>query len=139
MATVVVDTDVFVSALLGPGGASREVLRRCLTGVHRPLMGTALYNEFESVLSRRALFRGCVLSGSEREALLDAFLRVCRWTRIYYLWRPNLPDETDNHVLELAIAGAADALITLNTRDFGSAQLRFPNLRILRPERFIKE
>ena len=139
MATVVVDTDVFVSALLGPGGASREVLRRCLAGVHRPLMGTALYNEFESVLSRRALFRGCVLSAREREALLDAFLRVCRWTRIYHLWRLNLLDETNNHVLELAIAGVADALITRKTRDFGGAQLRFPNLRILRPERFIKE
>lgn len=64
---------------------------------------------------------------------------MCRWTRIYYLWRPNLADESDNHVLELAVAGAADALITRNTRDFGGAQLRFPNLRILRPERFIKE
>ncbi len=139
MATVVVDTDVFVTALLGPGGASREVLRRCLSGVHRPLMGTALYNEFESVLSRPALFRGCILSAPEREALLDAFLRACRWTRIYYLWRPNLPDEADNHVLELAVAGAADALITRNIRDFGGAQLRFPGLRILRPEHFIKE
>jgi len=139
MATVVVDTNVFVSALLGPGGASREVLRRCLAGTHRPLMGSALYNEFEAVLSRRPLFRGCVLTAREREALLDAFLGKCRWTRIYYLWRPNLPDEADNHVLELAIAGAADAVVTRNTRDFGSAQLRFPNLRILRPERFIKE
>ena len=139
MATVVVDTDVFVAALLGPGGASREVLRRCLAGVHRPLMGTALYSEFESVLSRRALFRGCVLSAPERETLFDAFLRTCRWTRIYYLWRPNLPDETDNHVLELAVGGAASALITRNTRDFAGAQLRFPKLRILRPEHFIKE
>jgi putative PIN family toxin of toxin-antitoxin system len=139
MATVVVDTDVFVSALLGPGGASREVLRRCLAGAHRALMGSALYHEYESVLSRRALFRGCVLSAREREALLDAFLSTCRWTRIYYLWRPNLPDEADNHVLELAIAGAAEALITRNTRDFAGAQLRFPNLRILRPEHFIKE
>ena len=139
MATVVVDTDVFVSALLGPGGASREVLRRCLAGAHRPLMGSALYNEFESVLSRRALFRRCVLSAREREALLDAFLSTCRWTRIYYLWRPNLPDEADNHVLELAIAGAADTLITRNIRDFAGAELRFPNLRILRPEQFIKE
>ena len=52
MASVVVDSDVFVAALLGPGGASREVLRRCLAGAHTPLMGSALYNEFEAVLSR---------------------------------------------------------------------------------------
>jgi hypothetical protein len=44
-----------------------------------------------SVPVRPALFRGCILSAPEREALLDAFLRACRWTRIYYLWRPNLP------------------------------------------------
>ena len=139
MATVVIDTNVFVSALLGPGGASREVLRRCLAGVHRPLMGAALYGEFDAVLSREALFRGCVLAAREREALLDAFLRQCRWTRIYYLWRPNLPDEADNHVLELAVAGAANAVITRNTRDFAGAQLRFADLRIVRPEQFIKE
>ena len=139
MASVVVDSDVFVAALLGPGGASREVLRRCLAGAHTPLMGSALYNEFEAVLSRPSLFHGCVLSAREREALLDAFLSKCRWTRIYYLWRPNLPDEGDNHVLELAIAGAADAVITRNIRDFAGAELRFPNLRIVRPEHFIKE
>jgi len=71
--------------------------------------------------------------------LLDAFLSKCRWTRIYYLWRTNLPDEADNHVLELTIAGAADAVITRNIRDFEGAELRFPNLRIVRPEHFIKE
>ena len=139
MAIVVVDTNVFVSAVLGPGGASREVLRRCLSGAHTPLMGSALLNEFEAVLSRQDLFRGCALSAREREALLDAFLNRCRWTRIYYLWRPNLPDEADNHVIELAIAGAADAVITRNTRDFTGAELRFPTLRIVRPEHFIKE
>ena len=66
----------------------------------------------------------------------DAFIRSA--VAIAYI-RPILPDETNNHVLELAIAGAADALVTRNTRDFAGAQLRFPNLRILRAERFIKE
>ena len=139
MAIIVVDTSVYVSALLGPGGASREILRRCLSAAHTPLMGSALFTEYEAVLSRSSLFHGCVLSPREREALFDAFLKVCRWTKIYYLWRPNLPDETDNHVVELAIAGAADAVITKNTRDFTGAQLRFSNLRIVPPEQFLKE
>ena len=34
---------------------------------------------------------------------------------------------------------AADAVITRNIRDFAGAELRFPNLRIVRPEHFIKE
>ena len=91
MTVIVADTSVFVAALLGPGGASREGLRRCLKRSYEPLMGAALIDEYEDVLSRAALFEKCVLTAKEREALLDAFLSVCRWTRIYYRWRPNLP------------------------------------------------
>lgn len=90
-------------------------------------------------MSRQALFRGCVLSVNERKELLDALLKVCRWTHVYYLWRPNLPDEADDHLIELAIAGAADALVTSNSRDFADAELHFPNLRIVSPKDFIKE
>jgi hypothetical protein len=39
--------------------------------------------------------------------LFAGFLSVCHWCEIYYLWRPNLADEADNHVLELAVAAAA--------------------------------
>ena len=136
---IVVDTSVFVSALLGPGGASREVLRRCLSGRHVPLMGAALFHEMQAVLSRPELMRNCALAASERTELIDAYLRVCRWTRIYYTWRPNLPDESDNHLIELAVAGGAEALVTKNLRDLRGMELKFPELRIVAPERFIKE
>ena len=68
------DTNVLVTAMLGPSGAAREVLRRCLLREYEPLMGTALYNEYESVLTRKRLFQKCALNGAERDALLDAFL-----------------------------------------------------------------
>ena len=45
------------------------------------------------------------LTPKEREDLLDAFLSVCEWVPIYFLWRPNLPDEGDNHLMELVVAG----------------------------------
>ena len=61
--------------------------------------------EFEDVLSRDLLFEHWVLTRSERERLFDAFLAVCRWVRVYYGWRPNLADEADNHLVELAVAG----------------------------------
>lgn len=57
----------------------------------------------------------------------------CRWTRLYYLWRPNLRDESDNHVVELAVAGGAQAIVTRNKRDFRAAELRFENLAVLTP------
>ncbi|OGW60904.1 MAG: putative toxin-antitoxin system toxin component, PIN family [Nitrospirae bacterium RBG_16_64_22] len=136
---IVVDTSVFVAALLGPEGPSREVLRQCLAGKHQPLMGTALFCEYEALLSREGLFRRCLLARAEREDLLDAFLSVCRWTRIYYRWRPNIPDEGDNHIVELAVAGSAEAIVTRNPRDFRTPELWFPGLRVLGPEALIKE
>lgn len=136
---VVIDTNVFVAALLGPSGASRSILRACLGGRLVPLMGSALLAEYESLLSREALFRDCLLERAEREAVLNAFLSVCRWTVIYFSWRPNLRDEADNHLIELAVAGAARFLVTKNTRDFRLAELHFPGLRIVQPGELHKE
>ncbi len=136
---IVVDTNVLLAALRHRGpSASVEVLRRCLTGQAQPLVGTALFLEYESVFARTEPFRGSVLSIQERTEVLDAFLSVCAWTKIYFGWRPNLPDEGDNHLLELAIAGGAEAVVTKNVRHFRVSELRFP-LRILTPEQFIQE
>lgn len=51
------------------------------------------------------MFETCRLSPVERDELLDIFLANGTWTRIYFVWRPNLPDEADNHLVELAAAG----------------------------------
>lgn len=136
---LVVDTNVFISAILGPRGPSRLVLRACLEGRLQPLMGASLLAEYESVLARGDLFGRSPLEPEEREALLNAFLSTCRWVRIYSLWRPNLRDEADNHVIELAVAGRAAAVVTQNLRDFADTQLHFPSIRVLHPQDLIQE
>lgn len=138
MRVIVVDTSVFISALIGKPGASREILRQCLHGQYKPLMGTSLFHEYESVFARNELFNNCPINSNERDILFNAFINTCQWVHLYYLWRPNLRDECDNHVLELAIAGNATAIITKNIKDFKNGQLFFPDVRILKPEQLLK-
>lgn len=45
--------------------------------------------------------------------------------RLAYLWRPALPDAEDDMVLETAVNGRADVLVTLNRRDFEPAAAAF--------------
>jgi putative PIN family toxin of toxin-antitoxin system len=135
MATkIVVDTSVFISALIGPSGPSREVIRQCLRGLYFPLMGLNLFCEYEAVSSRPSILSQCSLSSDEVLQLTQAFMSVCEWVNIYYLWRPNLKDEADNHLIELAIAGNASLLVTNNLKDFQNTQLLFPHLSVLSPQ-----
>jgi uncharacterized protein len=139
MEVAVIDTSVFVSALMRADTPPRQVLRLCLERRVTPLMGNPLFAEYEAVMSREDLFRGALLDEGERRRLLDAYLSVCRWVRIYYLWRPNLADEGDNHLVELALAGGAGWIVTGNRADLTSGELRFPGLRIASPTEFIME
>jgi uncharacterized protein len=134
---VVLDTNVFVSACLGKG-ASADTVAACIEQRHQALMGAALLAEYEDVLGRDGLFEGCRLSRHEREELLEVLLAQCRWTRIYFGWRPNLPDEGDNHLVELAVAGGASAIITHNVRHLRSMELHFPDISVLTPAQFLK-
>ena len=135
---VVLDTNIFIGACLGVG-ASNQTLAAGLQGVYLPLMGSSLFLEHEAVLGRDALFATCRLTRQEREELLDIYMAICEWTRIYFGWRPNLRDESDNHLVELAVAGGAQYLVTRNLRDFATNELKFPGLRIVSPETFLKE
>lgn len=138
MMRAVIDTNIFLGACLGTGAAN-AVISTCFQQRFVPLMGTALLSEYEDVMQRVELFRECRLTADERDELLDIFLSHCEWTRVYYLWRPNLPDEADNHLIELAVAGSAECVVTRNLRDLKNMELRFPHLRVLGPEDFLKE
>jgi len=140
MIPIVVDTNVFVSALLSTGGGpSRGVIRSCLDRSFEPIMGVALFAEYEALLRRSSITRKSPLSDEEREDLFNAFLTCARWQKIYFLWRPDLLDEADNHVLELAVAGGARYIVTRNTKDFIRAELDFPHILIRDPLNFLKE
>ncbi len=137
---IVVDTNVFISVLIGQSeSTSRELVRQCLRGKYQPLMGNALFAEYQDVINRDRIISLCPLTTEERTNLLAAFMNVCQWVRVYYLWRPNLLDEADNHLIELAVAGNAQIIATRNIKDFRRSQLQFPQLEILKPEEVLND
>jgi hypothetical protein len=77
--------------------------------------------------------------GEERRQVLAALAGSGKWIKIYYGWRPNLPDEGDNHLVELAIGGAARAIITHNIRDVSGGELRWSNLLVLTPSQCLEQ
>ncbi len=128
---IVIDTNVFVAALRSGGGASRQIIRRALEGLYRPLFSNALWVEYEALLGREVWTHKT--TAPEREQILAALAASGEWIKIYCGWRPNLIDEGDNYLIELAVAGAARAIVTHNIRDLKSGGLRWPSLRILTP------
>ena len=138
MPIVVLDTNVLVAALLRGGGSAREVLRACLRGHYRPVLGPALLAEYEDVLGRTELFEGSTLSRKERDMVFDGLLSCSQWVEVFYAWRPNLPDEADNNLIELGVAAQAEAIVTRNLRDVSRGELKFPLLRVLTPEQCLE-
>ena len=137
MIPVVIDTNVFVAGLRSGGAASRAVLRRALAGSLHPSFGNALWMEYQDLLNRPVW--GETTTDDERRQVLAALARQGRWVTIYYGWRPNLPDEGDNHLIELALAGGAQAIVTHNLRDLRGGELRLGKLRVLTDAQCLEE
>jgi putative PIN family toxin of toxin-antitoxin system len=132
---VVIDTNVLYAGLYSASGASHRVLRLIEQGRVTPLLSTTLLFEYEEVLRRDRDVLG--LSGRAIEDVLDGLCSRGECRRIHFLWRPQLADPKDDHVLELAVAGGGADIVTHNVRDFGQA-VSF-GVRILRPAELLGE
>jgi len=135
---IVIDTSVWISALITKNSGSRELLRLVFHGKLFPQMGESLFREYEAVMKRKKIQQLTALTLLEQNDLFEAYLSTCKWNEIYYAWRPNLTDEDDNFVVGLAVASGAEAIITYNIKDFKNSELIF-NHKIITPEDFIKE
>ena len=138
MYRVVLDTDIIVTALRSATGGSNAVLREAAHGRITPLVTPALFLEYEAVLKRpeQRLVHGLGLRDIDR--FLSALAAACEAVEVSFQWRPQLSDANDEMVLEAAVNGQADALITHNVRDFAKGAEKF-RLRVLRPGAFLKE
>lgn len=102
------------------------------------MISYTLFAEYEDLICRPSVRELCRRSPEEIDLLFDGLLSVCEVVKIYYLWRPNLIDENDNYLVEIAIAGNAQVIVTQNIKDFRRSQLRFPQIQIMQPQEVIK-
>ena len=134
---LVLDTNVIVAGLRSPAGASAALLDRALGGSFVLVLSVALALEYEAVCRDPAQRIASGLSEVEVETLVTALCAVAEPVETRFLWRPQLNDAADEMVLEAAINGAADALVTFNRQDFGRAPARF-GIALLSPREALR-
>lgn len=126
------DTSVLVAAIRSSTGASKALLDLALLGQMEILISTALVLEYEAVLTRPEHMRIAGYSREEIQELLDTICETGTRVTIQWHWRPQLQDANDEMVLETAINGYANAIVTFNRTDFIHAGKHF-GLKILSP------
>ena len=70
--------------------------------------------------------------------LLDTIFEVVVPVEVHYQWRPQLSDAADEMVLEAAVNGRADAIVTFNRADFKDAPARF-GIAVWKPMEALRE
>jgi len=134
---VVLDTNVLVAASRSRNGASFALLSALKNGQFTALASVPLMLESEAVLKRPEQL---VISGRtafNTDAFLDALSLFIEPVHLHYLWRPQLRDPADEMVLETALNGRAEVLVTLNVADFFAAShFRLP---VLTPGAFLRQ
>jgi putative PIN family toxin of toxin-antitoxin system len=117
-ASYVLDTDVVVAAFRSDKGASRQLLLAALDRRFELLLSVPLILEYEAVLVRPEHLAACGLTSVEVGKVLDDLAAVAKPVKLAFRWRPQLPDPDDDMVLETAVNGNADAIVTFNQNDF---------------------
>jgi putative PIN family toxin of toxin-antitoxin system len=132
---IVIDTNVLVSALRSRRGASYKLVSLLPSDRFTIVISVPLIFEYEGVL-RRGNFPS-EISEEDISDFIDFLCYVGYQQDIFFLWRPFLPDPSDDLVLEVAVAAGCEAIITYNKRHFRNIE-KF-GLRALDPKEFLAE
>lgn len=132
------DTDVIVAALRSDRGASRQLLLAALDGQIQVAVSVPLMLEYEAVLTRPEHLDAAGLNSREVAEILDALAKVIVPVHLRFVWRPSLKDPGDEMVLETAVNGEADRLVSFNVRHLADAARLF-GIRVVRPRDAWKE
>lgn len=134
---VVLDTNILIAASRSRTGASFALLRALRSRQFTALVSVPLMLEYEDVLKRPEQLEASWRDAAMTDAFLDAFCLLVEPVHLHYLWRPQLRDPADEMVLETALNGPAEYLVTLNLNDFAAAKhFRFP---VVAPGAFLRQ
>jgi putative PIN family toxin of toxin-antitoxin system len=117
---IVLDTNVLVAALYSASGAAHQLVQLIGTGWFEISLSVPLVLEYEEVAKRKADELG--LSSAAIDDVIDYLCAVANRHEIHFLWRPVLPDAEDDMILEIAVVGQCDFIVTYNERDFRGAE-----------------
>jgi putative PIN family toxin of toxin-antitoxin system len=134
MRRAVLDTNVIISGLRSRRGASFRILSSVGSGFFEHTMSVALAFEYEDAIKRSG--SGIHLPKSVVEDILDFLCASARQQEVHFLWRPTLPDPKDDMVLEVAVHGGCEAIVTYNVADFRGSE-RF-GVKVIEPQEFLK-
>jgi putative PIN family toxin of toxin-antitoxin system len=134
---IVLETSVLVAALRSRSGAGNAILRMVAERRVVLLATPPLFLEYEEVLMRAEHRLVHLLSPDELNGFLQELAALSEPVELHFRWRPQVHNSDDEMVLETAINGEADALVTYSTGDFSAAAERF-GLPVLTPAEFLK-
>ena len=135
---VTLDTNVLYQSLHSNLGASYFILTKIRNREIQIAISVPVFYEYEEVLSRQGSLDNFELDKEDINKFLRYISFIGKVYDPYFLYRPNLRDESDNKFVELAVASQSEYLITNNIKDYKSAELKFDNLNIITPGKFVK-
>lgn len=131
------DTNVVVSGLRSPSGASARLIDQAFARRFTLLLSVPLALEYEATCCDPPQMSASGLSKPDVQTIIEALCAVAEPVRSWFLWRPQLRNPSDEMVLEAAINGAADALVTFNQRHFADSPERF-GIAVVAPQEALR-
>jgi putative PIN family toxin of toxin-antitoxin system len=133
---IVIDTNVFISALRSQYGASHKLFLLLDSGKFEINLSVPLLIEYEAA-GKRLVGKKAGLKTNDVDDILDYVCSVANRRKVFYLWRPFLSDPKDDMVLELAVSAGCEIIVTYNKGDFEGIE-QF-GIRVMTAQEFLQE